>query len=336
MGYISTERVAEIRKELKEALPNFKFSVTKDGYSGVVIDVLAGDVNMEFEGSLSYSVNVYWIDDHFKEYPDIIKVLKTIYKIASKGTTWTETGDYGNQPSHYTYIQVGRKSPYVYTPKVGLTPKIGGNKTRRATWDKGTLLKECGGWKVYQRTLPDGRVIYSAFKDKETAPNKTDWNLIKGEIYTETGFKWGRFGNFEKWGSVEDSQLDKLCSILTKYYGGGKQEEKPNDDDLTTRFLKYVKSFYDNKFTDEEIGKAYGEYMSEIALGRTDWTWGGGDSTDRERIYNIMSWNRAEKKDDITPSKEDVEKQIKALRYLAEAGDDEAQKQINALKYLLN
>jgi hypothetical protein len=41
-------------------------------------------------------------------------------------------------------------------------------------------------------------------------------------------------------------------------------------------------------------------------------------------------------KDDSTPSKEDVEKQIKALRYLAEAGDDEAQKQINALKYLLN
>jgi hypothetical protein len=51
-------------------------------------------------------------------------------------------------------------------------------------------------------------------------------------------------------------------------------------------------------------------------------------------IYDIEF--ETESKDDSTPSKEDVEKQIRALRYLAEAGDDEAQKQINALKYLLN
>jgi hypothetical protein len=88
---------------------------------------------------------------------------------------------------------------------------------------KGELLKECGGWKIYKKTLNDGRIVYNAIKDKETPPNKGDWNAIKGEIYTETGFKWGKFGAFEKWGEITESRgesgvLDNLCQILRKYY----------------------------------------------------------------------------------------------------------------------
>lgn len=90
-------------------------------------------------------------------------------------------------------------------------------------WSKGDLLKECAGWKVYKKTLPTGKIVYSAFKDKETAPNKTDWNTIKSEVYMQSGFKYGRFGNFERWGSMTDNDenliLNALCEVLTKYYG---------------------------------------------------------------------------------------------------------------------
>lgn len=93
----------------------------------------------------------------------------------------------------------------------------------KTSFNRGELIRECSGWKVYKKTLPDGRIVYNAVKDKETAPNKGDWNAIKGEIYIETGFKWGRFGAFEKWGEITESRgeqgvLDALCDILNKYY----------------------------------------------------------------------------------------------------------------------
>lgn len=93
----------------------------------------------------------------------------------------------------------------------------------KTNFNRGELVRECSGWKVYKKTLPDGRIVYNAVKDKETAPNKGDWNAIKGEVYIETGFKWGRFGAFEKWGEITESRgeqgvLDALCDILNKYY----------------------------------------------------------------------------------------------------------------------
>jgi len=108
-------------------------------------------------------------------------------------------------------------------------------------WSKGDLLKECGGWKVYKKTLPTDKIVYSAFKDKETAPNKTDWNTIKSEVYMQSGFKYGRFGNFERWGSMTDNDenliLNALCEILTKYYGSTTPQSTPDvpkQDEPTT------------------------------------------------------------------------------------------------------
>ena len=99
-------------------------------------------------------------------------------------------------------------------------------------FSKGELLRECGGWAIYRKTLPDGRIVYSAFKNKETAPNKTDWNTIKSEVYMQSGFKYGRFGNFEKWGSMtandENLILNALCDVLTKYYGSTTPQATPD------------------------------------------------------------------------------------------------------------
>lgn len=92
----------------------------------------------------------------------------------------------------------------------------------RKSYPMGEVLKDCAGWIIYKKTLPDGRIVYNAKIKPDTAPNRTDWAAIKGEVYTDTGFKWGKFGAFEKWGVIasEAAVIDILCKILGKYYDG--------------------------------------------------------------------------------------------------------------------
>jgi hypothetical protein len=236
-----TERVAEIREELKREFPDFKFSIRKDGYNGVRIAILSAPINLlegEPEGTKYVDVNNYYIDENFKDVPAVRDVLKKIYGIASRGVTYRETGDYGTQPDFYVYIKIGEyDKPFEFIPKKGRTPRATSgastpSSSSSAKWDRGEVIRECAGWKVYKKTLPDGRLVYNAVKDKETPSNKGDWNAIRGEIYTETGFKWGRFGAFEKWGEITESRgekgvLDELCEILTKYYAPSSTPSTP-------------------------------------------------------------------------------------------------------------
>jgi hypothetical protein len=102
MSYISTQQVKEIRTELKALFPKTKFSICREHYSGVRIEILKSDVNFE----TSYNqVNTYYIAEHFEGAQR--EMLLKIYEIASRGTTWFETGDYGTQPSHYVWMTIG-------------------------------------------------------------------------------------------------------------------------------------------------------------------------------------------------------------------------------------
>lgn len=115
MAYITTERVAEIRAELKKALPDFKFSVVREHGSGVCISIMAGPAefpDMEYNGR---SINHY----HASQYGDNADLIKQIYAIAAKGVTHYETADYGSQPSHYVWMHLGKfDKPYVCTKKL--------------------------------------------------------------------------------------------------------------------------------------------------------------------------------------------------------------------------
>lgn len=205
------ERVAQIRAKLKEKYPYIKFSITKDGYNGVNIRILEAPIDFSDE-----------------ENPKAKETLKDIKNIASEGVTYRETGDYGNQPDFYVWVRVGSyDKPFVYKPSASPTTSGGGTRkpftrgTTTTNYDKGTLVFVCdSGWKVYKKTLPDNRIVYNAIKDKDVASNKNDWNAIKGEVYVEAGFKWGRFGAFERWGEIEDENnvLTNLCAVLRKYY----------------------------------------------------------------------------------------------------------------------
>jgi hypothetical protein len=107
----TTERVKTIRNELKNALPAFKFSVTKRHYNGVSIQILSGPAKLTEQGY--ENVNVYYIS----EQPEGVKknVLNVINTIASEGVTYRETGDYGTQPDFYVNIKIGDyNKPYIH------------------------------------------------------------------------------------------------------------------------------------------------------------------------------------------------------------------------------
>ena len=107
----TTERVKTIRCELKNALPAYKFSVTKRHWNGVNIVILSGPAKLTEENY--EDVNVYYID----EKPEGVKknVLNVVYKIASEGVIYRETGDYGTQPDFYVNIKIGEfNKPYIH------------------------------------------------------------------------------------------------------------------------------------------------------------------------------------------------------------------------------
>lgn len=94
------------------------------------------------------------------------------------------------------------------------------SKSAKSTFDKGDLLMDCAGWEVYKKKYADGKILYTAHKKPATPQNKIDWDTIKGEIYTQTGFSYSRFGNFQKWGQIASEAyiINLLCTILGKYY----------------------------------------------------------------------------------------------------------------------
>lgn len=102
MAYISTQEVKEIRTALKAEFPNVKFSIKREHYSGVRIAILSSEIDF---GMVYKNVNEFYIKENYSA--DESKFLSKVYEIASKGTTYYETGDYGTQPSHYVWMTIG-------------------------------------------------------------------------------------------------------------------------------------------------------------------------------------------------------------------------------------
>jgi len=110
MPYISTERVSEIRKEIKKEFPEFKFSIRNRHHSTICVSILAGPIEMITTDNLRRNerVNHYYIDKDYEDTPEVRDILQKIYKIMNKGNyTVCEDGDYGSIPSFYCDIEIG-------------------------------------------------------------------------------------------------------------------------------------------------------------------------------------------------------------------------------------
>ncbi len=109
MPYLSAERVAEIRTQLKKEFPDYKFSVTRSNHSGVSVSVLSAPFNLLRDASRTYEqINQFYIHDNYKEMPEAAAVLGKMYAIINSGNrTVSEDGDYGSIPAFYVTMSVG-------------------------------------------------------------------------------------------------------------------------------------------------------------------------------------------------------------------------------------
>lgn len=111
MPYITTERVAAIRKQLKAKFPEIKFSVTKRHWS--VVDVAIMESPYDWPEPYQ-DLNVYYLG----RYPHS-DILRAIHKIMNEGNgTLVHDGDYGAVPRFYTRLSIGRwDKPHVKREK---------------------------------------------------------------------------------------------------------------------------------------------------------------------------------------------------------------------------
>lgn len=113
MPYIETQEVKEIRNNIKKAFPDFKFSIRREHHSTLVIVILEGPV--DFGGS-DVGVNQYWYKEHYEGNPDALEFLDKMFEIIkSVKVNKTEhiDSDYGNIPSYYMRVSVGKwDKPY--------------------------------------------------------------------------------------------------------------------------------------------------------------------------------------------------------------------------------
>jgi len=147
MAYITSEKVAEMRKEIKKVYPSkdgWKFSIRRlHGYE-IAVDILASPVQMTLKGY--EQVNHYYIDKHYEDALRVKKVLNKIYSIISKGNYDKSDvmTDYFNV-GWYMSINIGRWD----RPFIHVKPEI--KKVRRVFHD----LNNEGGTGHYDTSYSD-------------------------------------------------------------------------------------------------------------------------------------------------------------------------------------
>jgi len=87
MAYMSKGNMSEIRARIKAEFPasaGWKFSIRNEHFSSANITIVQAPIDIPAE-LLSSQVNVYWIERHYEDYPELQAVLLKIKELASIG-----------------------------------------------------------------------------------------------------------------------------------------------------------------------------------------------------------------------------------------------------------
>lgn len=124
MPYITTDTVKEKRVQLRKLFPNLKLSVSKRHHSVIVVSIMEGNIPfpeklVSFGNEKYHSVNQFWIDKNFEDYPKWKSVLTKIKNVIGKEQReLVYDGDYGSVPNYYIDMTIGKwDREYVYNPK---------------------------------------------------------------------------------------------------------------------------------------------------------------------------------------------------------------------------
>ncbi len=260
----------QIKKQLSEKLPEYKFSVTRSDFAGghsVSVRVLSGPFEV-FASPEARENNNGYIDifrDRYKEderindaiKPDIDKMYKIIYDIGQ-----FPSGYHGGPYLSWNFGSYSK--PYEVTASKKSTPAPQ-KSSGQTNADSELLMSFSQGWNLYKTTInktgTDGNplklVVYNLNKTKELKNIPYDKFLeFKGEMLTNLGMKWvNGFAKFEKWTFPPDTDVLKV--IVDKYYGvGEKKEETPtpqptpknpkmNIKELADRVMTYDSTLWD-------------------------------------------------------------------------------------------
>ena len=253
MANESMKDIAKIVKgTLKQKYPNYSFSVSSKEYPAS-LDIVwyKADFNpfTDIANRTMLNTNVYYIDETKGLTAKGLEVLKDIYNTAiqfqesygdkyHKSTKFYLDIDLGTFDKPFTVVESQKEPANVTTPTTSTTT----SSSKGKGWDWGDLIRGNNGWTLYSKILPDGRQVYNLVKEKATPPNKEKWNEIRGELSTETGFKWSpRSQSFQYWGNLYNKidyleLLDKIFAIMGKYYGFDKPKvETSTKQDLTSK-----------------------------------------------------------------------------------------------------
>lgn len=254
----------QIKKKLTEALPQYKFSVTRDDFAGghsVRVNVISGPMEVfstsgareDANGYVEIFRDRYKDDERINEAikPDIDKMYKIIYDIGQ-----FPSGYHGGPYLHWRFGSYSKPYEVVASKKSMPAPRA--EKSSGETNADSELLKTFSqGWSLFKTTINkkdyDGKpitlVVYNLNKNKDLKNIPYDKFLeFKGEMLTNLGMKWGKFQKFEKWTFPPD--MDVLKMIIDKYYGVGESKEETPTPQPTPKSSKMsVKEIADRLMT---------------------------------------------------------------------------------------
>lgn len=219
----------KIREDLKKELPNLSFSVQKDGRR-IYLTLVSGNFKpfkalTDAEEKGYAQVNQYYIEDNESltdTAKDVMKKVKDITNRYNYDKSDIQS-DYFDV-NFYLHLYIGSyDKPYQYkasTTTPSRPPKPARPERPSQTNSNDELIYTFSGWKMFKRKVGlDDKIVFVLVKDKETPSNKEDWNAIKGEIYTSTGFQWNpSYQVFRKWDKLPDGVFEELQRIFFKYY----------------------------------------------------------------------------------------------------------------------
>lgn len=294
----------QIKKQLSEKLPEYKFSVTRNDFAGghsVNVRVLSGPFEVFADDNARDRQNGYieiWRDKYKEDErindaikPDIDKMYKIIYDIGQ-----FPSGYHGGPYLHWNFGSYS--SPYKVTASKKSTPAPRAEKSSGETnADSELLMTFSQGWALYKTTInktgTDGKpltlIVYNLNKTKDLKNIPYDKFLeFKGEMLTNLGMKWGKFQKFEKWTYPPDTDILKV--IIDKYYGAGesKKEETPTPQpapksnkmsvkEIADRLMTLDSTLWDRLkiesgsqlYSDDDLQKKYIKYWTEFYEGDT-------------------------------------------------------------------
>lgn len=294
----------QIKKQLSEKLPEYKFSVTRNDFAGghsVNVRVLSGPFQVFANDNARDSQNGYieiWRDKYKEDdrindaiKPDIDKMYKIIYDIGQ-----FPSGYHGGPYLHWNFGSYSKPYEVTSSKKSTPTPKKSSGQTNA---DSELLMSFSQGWNLYKTTInktgTDGKpltlVVYNLNKTKElkNIPYE-NFKEFKGEMLVNLNMKWvNGFAKFEKWTFPPDTDVLKV--IIDKYYGvGEKKEETPTPQptpatkdskmsvkEIADRLMTLDSTLWDRLkiesgsqlYADNDLQKKYIKYWTEYYEGDT-------------------------------------------------------------------